>query len=64
MEEHNPLPKVTWLEEPTAKAWLAAGTIWLVETGAENSYYRDQFGTRFFCKNYPRDVRTEGLHHD
>jgi hypothetical protein len=36
-----------------AQAWLAAGAITLVETGEENSYYVNEFGHRFFCKNYP-----------
>jgi len=36
-----------------AQAWLATGAITLVETGEENSYYVNEFGHRFFCKNYP-----------
>ena len=36
-----------------ARAWLATGAITLVETGEENSYYVNEFGHRFFCKNYP-----------
>lgn len=36
-----------------AQAWLTAGAITLVETGEENSYYVNEFGHRFFCKNYP-----------
>lgn len=37
----------------TAQAWLASGAIKLIETGEENSYYQNEFGHAFFCKNYP-----------
>ena len=39
----------------TAEAWLASGAIKLVETGEENSYYKDEWGYVFFCKNYPEE---------
>jgi hypothetical protein len=42
------------LEEITASTWLAQGTIWITSTGEENTYYTDEFGNRFYCKNYPR----------
>jgi hypothetical protein len=48
------LPKIDELEEKTAALWLAAGTIWITETGQENTYYVDQFANQFYCKNYPR----------
>ena len=43
------------LEETTSDLWLAQGTITVVEYGNENTYYKDQFDNRFFCKNYPQD---------
>lgn len=48
------LPKITEIEEKTADLWLELGTIWITETGQENTYYIDQFDNQFFCKNYPR----------
>lgn len=48
------LPKITEIEEKTANIWLALGTIWITETGQENTYYVDQFENQFYCKNYPR----------
>jgi hypothetical protein len=48
------LPKITEIEEKTADLWLLLGTIWITETGQENTYYTDQFANQFFCKNYPR----------
>lgn len=41
------------IEEPTASNWLMTGTIWPTHYGTENTYYTDEFGTEFFCKNYP-----------
>ena len=49
------LPELTHLEENTADLWLSQGVIWIDETGSKNTYYLDQFGNRFYCKNYPRD---------
>ena len=48
------LPKLIELEECTAALWLARGTIWVVSVGEENTYYCDEFGNQFYCKNYPR----------
>jgi len=42
------------LEINTAENWLANGTIWISETGSENTYYTDQFDREYFCKNYPQ----------
>ena len=42
------------LEEKTALIWLARGTIWEESRGQENTYYRDEFDNKFYCKNYPR----------
>jgi len=51
--QREPFPEVRELEEQTATLWLGNGTIHIVETGSENTYYKDQFGNRFYCKNYP-----------
>jgi hypothetical protein len=48
MKEH---PKE--IEAKTALAWLAAGAIKLTEEGEENSYFENEFGHRFFCKDLP-----------
>jgi hypothetical protein len=50
----TPLPKIVELEEKTANLWLSLGTITIDETGQENTYYVDQFGNQFYCKNYPQ----------
>ena len=42
------------IEESTVKAWTRTGAIQLESTGNENSYYIDEFGNEFFCKNYPQ----------
>jgi hypothetical protein len=47
------LPKITEIEEVTADNWMSIGTIWVTDTGSENTYYIDQFDNQFFCKNYP-----------
>ena len=50
-------PKKTKMETPreieieTAKLWLASGAIRITETGEENTYYLNEFGYDFFCKN-------------
>ena len=41
------------LEQVTANNWLDIDTIWVTETGEENTYYTDQFDYKYFCKNYP-----------
>ena len=41
------------LSELTASIWLAQGTIRLTDYGQENTYYIDEFGNEFFCKDYP-----------
>ena len=40
-----------WIEIETAELWLKQGTIWITETGQENTYYTDQFDNQFYCKN-------------
>ena len=44
-----------WIENVTAMLWLKTGTIQVIEYGNENTYYEDQFGNEFYCKNYPDD---------
>jgi hypothetical protein len=41
------------IEIPTADLWLSTGAITITETGEENTYYVNEFGHKFFCKNYP-----------
>lgn len=50
---HN-LPQVTEITEKTANIWLSKGTITVSSVGAENTYYVDQFGMEYYCKNYPQ----------
>ena len=49
----KPAVEVTELEEKTADTWLVQGTIWITDTGSENTYYTDEFDKQYFCKNYP-----------
>lgn len=42
------------IEEQTAALWLQISTVTETSRGQENTYYVDQFGNEFFCKNYPR----------
>ena len=44
------------LEQNTATAWIASGAIRVTEYGHENTYYANEFGHKFFCKNYPNDL--------
>ena len=44
---------MTEIETVTAQAWIDIGSIWVTETGEENSYYENEFGMTFYCKNYP-----------
>jgi hypothetical protein len=48
------------IEIPTADLWLSTGAITITETGEENTYYVNDFGHLFFCKNYPsRDCQAQ-----
>jgi len=47
------MTKLTELEENTANLWLEQKTIRIESEGEENTYYSDEFGNRFYCKNYP-----------
>lgn len=51
------------IEIETAEAWIKSGTIQMETTGWENTYYLDQFGNEFFCKNYPETHGDCGLPH-
>jgi len=48
------LPDIKEIEEKTVNVWLSLGTITITSIGCENTYYIDQFGQQFYCKNYPR----------
>ncbi len=39
------------LEVATAANWLERGTIEETHCGEENTYYVDEFGYQYFCKN-------------
>lgn len=41
------------IEIPTADLWLSTGAITITDIGEENTYYTNEFGHLFFCKNYP-----------
>ncbi len=38
---------------PTADLWLSTGAVTITDIGEENTYYANEFGHLFFCKNYP-----------
>lgn len=44
------------IEEQTAALWLSLGTVEITHEGSENTYYRDEFGNEFYCKNYPKPL--------
>jgi len=46
-------PKIRYIEQTTVDLWLTIGTITISELGEENTYYVDQFGLEYYCKNYP-----------
>jgi hypothetical protein len=48
------LPKLVEIEALTAALWLRQGAIAVTSTGEENTYYVNEFGNAFYCKNYPR----------
>lgn len=50
----NSLPDIQEIEEKTADLWLSLGTIKVNEIGSENTYYENEFGMQFYCKNYPQ----------
>jgi len=46
------------ISEATVENWLASGAISVSDYGHENTYYLDQFGHEFCCKNYPQENRS------
>ena len=46
-------PKIISLESNTVELWLSQGTIKPTWYGEENTYYVNEFGIEFYCKNYP-----------
>jgi hypothetical protein len=47
------LPVIREIEINTAELWLSTGAIRITDIGEENTYYENEFGHLFFCKNYP-----------
>ena len=47
------LPQFREIEENVADLWLSTGAIRIMDIGEENTYYSNEFGHLFFCKNYP-----------
>jgi hypothetical protein len=47
------LPIVREIEINTAELWLSTGAVRITDIGEENTYYENEFGHLFFCKNYP-----------
>ena len=45
-------PKIISLEPNTVELWLSQGTIKTTWYGNENTYYVNEFGIEFYCKNY------------
>jgi len=42
------------IEIQTADLWLASSAIKVSQIGNENTYYINEFGHEFMCKNYPK----------
>lgn len=51
---NSTLPRLSEIEVQTAALWARIGTIAETSRGEENTYYADEFGNQFYCKNYPR----------
>lgn len=45
------LPTIREIEIKTAELWIATGAITVTDIGNENTYYKNEFGHLFFCKN-------------
>ena len=45
--------KLREIEIATADLWLSTGAVEITEVGDENTYYKNEWGHEFFCKNYP-----------
>jgi hypothetical protein len=53
-KQFKSLPTIYELEPKTADLWLSQGTITITSIGSENTYYVNEFGMEFYCKNYPQ----------
>ena len=51
---YEQIQEATEIEADTARLWNDAGTIQIIEFGNENTYYINEFGHTFYCKNYPK----------
>ena len=51
MKTKTNLPVIREIEIKTADLWLSTGAITVTNTGEENTYYMNEFGHLFFCKN-------------
>ena len=40
------------IEVKIAKEWLKSGAIHITEQGEENTYFENDFGHKFFCKDF------------
>ena len=49
------MPTVRMIETDVADSWLASGAISITDIGEENTYYTNEFGHQFYCKNYPEN---------
>ena len=47
------MTKLMELETVQADTLLLQGSVVIEYEGSENTYYFDQFGNEFYCKNYP-----------
>ena len=45
------LPTILEIEISTANLWISTGAIKITDKGDENTYYENEFGHQFFCKN-------------
>ena len=63
MKKQQPIAMPSEIEQVTVDSWLLTGAIQLETTGNENSYYVDEFGHGFFCKNYPEHYNVNGMPH-
>jgi hypothetical protein len=55
-KEKTSLTRPREIEIKTAEIWLASGAITISDMGNENTYYNNEFGHEFFCKNYPSQL--------
>jgi len=53
MIKNKQYSKIKYIEPITVEIWLSKGTIKPTWYGEENTYYVNEFGIEFYCKNYP-----------